>query len=188
MGDNIIPFGKYKGQEIDQVAARDPQYLQWLTQQGWFVEKFQQLVVNINNFGAVPEETPAHNAMQAKFLDIAFRRAVALAIRFSREIDEDVHFERVADVLFSGIAVEIKPSLGDDYPAVLRQMRNQRRGPEAYFARVWILLVGEYTGTGATLEQVRQVFAASGIKVVLAAEIEAKLNSTVSHETEERDP
>jgi uncharacterized protein (DUF3820 family) len=28
--NDIIPFGKYRGQEIAQVQQRDPAYVQWL--------------------------------------------------------------------------------------------------------------------------------------------------------------
>src|SRR5262245_54362210 len=72
----IIPFGKYRGQEIEEIKQRDPAYLQWLTQQAWFAEKFgptYQLV--INNFAPPSEETPAHNALQVQFLDLNFRKA-----------------------------------------------------------------------------------------------------------------
>jgi len=59
--DKIIPFGKYKGQEIEQVIARDPQYVQWIMQQAWFQEKFQPIYqVVINQFAPPSEDTPAH--------------------------------------------------------------------------------------------------------------------------------
>jgi hypothetical protein len=56
--------------------------------------------------------------------------------------------------------IECKPSLGDDYPAVLRQMRA---------AKTNSLVIGAYAGTGATLEQVREVF--GEIKILTVAEI-----------------
>lgn len=59
---------------------RDPQYLQWLMQQQWFGEKFSHLIQIVqvtNNFGAVQEKTPEHNAMQAQFLYEDFRKRVA---------------------------------------------------------------------------------------------------------------
>ncbi len=63
------------------------------------------------------------------------------------------------------IRVECKPVLGDDYPAVLRQMI--AHGSEA-------LLIGRggYQGIGATYEQVKKIFSASRIKVVLLADID----------------
>jgi hypothetical protein len=62
--------------------------------------------------------------------------------------------------------VEIKPSLSDDYPAVLRQMRSLKSA-----GCVCILLIGQYQGKGATLDQVRRIFQTSDIRVVLRSEI-----------------
>jgi hypothetical protein len=56
------------------------------------------------------------------------------------------------------LRIEIKPSMGDDYPAVLRQMKVNMCD---------LLYLVEYTGTGVSLEQVKQMFAASGITVFL---------------------
>lgn len=60
--------------------------------------------------------------------------------------------------------VECKPTLGDDYPAVLRQMKANNDNA---------LLLGEggYSGVGATFDQVRQIFATSKIKIVCLSEV-----------------
>lgn len=73
--------------------------------------------------------------------------------------EDDDH--RYRDVFFS---VECKPSLGDDYPAVLRQMKADETK---------ILLIGDggYTGIGATLAQVRSIFATASIRIVLLSEV-----------------
>jgi hypothetical protein len=208
---DVIPFRKYRGQEVAQVMQRDPACVQWLMQQAWFPEKFApiyQLVVN--NFAAPSEETPAHNALQVQFLELDFRaafwragldkeadwagvteshrkarrvyfRVPCLSAYHRRHDDSERHrqhhrkevierwanwrfrhdpavqqllltgpvFEEDADVEFTAIIVagfpglsdldakrkyrlfiEIKPSMGDDYPAVLRQIKRQRRGVE----------------------------------------------------------
>jgi uncharacterized protein (DUF3820 family) len=53
--------------------------------------------------------------------------------------------------------IEIKPTVGDDYPAVLRQMkRNESK----------TLFLKDYIGVGATKEQFIKTFAASGFNVV----------------------
>lgn len=59
--------------------------------------------------------------------------------------------------------VEVKPIVGDDYPAILRAMKAVR-------ARQ--LLVGEYTGTGATWNELVRVFELSGITAVLLDDVE----------------
>ena len=57
----IIPFGKYKGQSIE-VLRNDPEYVQWMTTQDWFRERFAWFhTLIINNFGEA-SETPEHNA------------------------------------------------------------------------------------------------------------------------------
>lgn len=62
------------------------------------------------------------------------------------------------------LAIEIKPVIGDDYPAVLRQMK--RTGAN-------VLFVGEYRGQGATQEQFVKTMATAGIRVMFASELEA---------------
>lgn len=200
---NIIPFGKYKGRSIADVAAADPSYLQWCMQQNWFVEQYAHLVVNVTNFVSPSEATPAHNAMQVRFLDEEYRYAFAWAA-FSGVKECEVgpaKFELISDVVFDltlergeegcrydatyPILVELKPSLGDDFPAVLRQIKKQRERVDTAAAIyrspfggrkdsqdcVWVLLIGEYTGTGATLDQLREVFWADTIYVVTADEV-----------------
>jgi hypothetical protein len=64
--------------------------------------------------------------------------------------------------------IELKPTLGDDYPAVLRQMRDQqRRRFEGYYnCRCHVLCYGEFNARGATLEQVKKIFAQANISVI----------------------
>lgn len=59
--------------------------------------------------------------------------------------------------------VEVKPIIGDDYPAILRAMKAVKTKQ---------LLVGEYCGAGATWEEVVKVFALSGITVVRLEDVE----------------
>ena len=73
-GQNVIPFGKYRGQPIEVLEA-DPQYAKWLAGQGWFRSHHQNLhAIIINNFQE-PSETPEHNALQALFLGETIQRA-----------------------------------------------------------------------------------------------------------------
>jgi hypothetical protein len=62
-----------------------------------------------------------------------------------------------------GITVQIKPVLGDDYPAVLRAMKA---------VKTKFLLVRDYTGIGATWGEVKQVFALDAIRAVLLEDVE----------------
>jgi len=90
----------------------------------------------------------------------------------------EVQFEvNGADVLIWCIGlslsfkVEIKPAVGDDYPAIIRQMRNIRAPGSR------ILLLYRYTGIGATYEQVVEIFSRSNIKVVTLSEVMAAMEA-----------
>jgi hypothetical protein len=61
-------------------------------------------------------------------------------------------------------AIELKPSVGDDYPVVLRQMRANHSN---------VLFLREYTGKGATREQFVKTFNTAGIAVVFADQVAA---------------
>jgi hypothetical protein len=65
------------------------------------------------------------------------------------------------------IAVEIKPSVGDDYPAILRQMKMTRIHPDYQ-----CLIYENFNAIGATIDQFKSVFESSGFKVFSFADIE----------------
>lgn len=60
------------------------------------------------------------------------------------------------------VFVELKPTLGDDYPAVLRQVANN----EANF-----IIIENYNGVGATYNQVKEIFKRSGKYLIKLSEI-----------------
>jgi len=228
MNNEMIPFGKYKGQPLE-VLEHDPEYADWIAQQSWAKERYPQIVnIIINKFGE-SEETPDHNAMQAKFLEpsycvmtagamglFKFREnpldQVAAIVEFAKkhnaeigfyeppsveqligridlEVDAiDVQFAlhsyetaiatvkndwspkesrstRIISALRWKLKLELKPTIGDDYPAVLRQMRNN--GTET-------LVYGKYSGVGVTEEVFRKFFKSQGIGVISESEIESK--------------
>ncbi len=177
MGDNaVIPFGKYKGKTVEQISQQDPQYLQWLKGQSWFIEKYQQLI--INNFGPAEVDTPEHNAFQARFLDKEYcEKFIALIIkRFTFRVeyfkkgfslDEkkfepkrggDVWLKIIGEHSYSlGLIIELKISLGDDYPSVMRQI-SQQQGSGYHSDLIHVLIIKEYAGNGCSYEQVYEMF------------------------------
>jgi len=219
----VIPFGKHKGRLLEEVMEADPAYLQWLTGQPWFRDRFVNLYQVIINRGAESEDTPEHNAMQVRFLEDDYclrfircyrpnideqaraylermlpswikdaweeepkarlrellerlRAGSQLRFEFYRDFEAHgadvvlntlVHIveSRASDACYTlELRIEIKPVVGDDYPAVLRQMRvNQSQ----------VLFVGQYTGAGATEEQFVKTFAAAGKRVIFAREVES---------------
>lgn len=227
----VIPFGKHKGHTVDQVLTDDPGYADWLLGQGWLAERFADLHAAITSRGAGTDDTPEHNALQARFLDDSFRMALVLAAdpeSISQKAKNDyailternrwrhpedrankpsvydiamnarlftklVAFEfRGIDVIvervfshkdkpeFEGLpsdwrwlgqfsrylTVEIKPSLGDDFPTVIRQMKRL----DARY-----LLVGSYSGRAVPLPSLRQMFEVNGMVLVTVQEVEAEI-------------
>lgn len=74
----------------------------------------------------------------------------------------------------TSVAIEIKPSLGDDFPAVLRQFKSasaynrwMERCPYS------VLLIGQYNGVGATFDEMTDYFLSSGIIVITSGEIDS---------------
>ena len=75
------------------------------------------------------------------------------------------------------IFVEIKPCLGDDFPAVLRQIKTNSKIKidKHYYEDIYgikVLIIDKFTAEGATFEQVKQVFELSNIKLLPISEIE----------------
>jgi hypothetical protein len=287
----IIPFGKHKGRTVADVLATDPQYAEWMLGQAWFADRFAELHAALLSRGAATDDTPEHNAIQARFLDPLFQAAfVLLAIgpkkwqerqgtareneleirqhpglhkwqsqlsthrsnikylqdRIERcrsdytmasmvshwETDvakEKIKLQEVEQILADSrrraeatpvavifgssagferrgvdvvlrwwftiaerearqpgsargfedaVGIEIKPSLGDDFPTVMRQME-RLEGPamtaDGYRSLpVRILVIDQFAGR-LPLETVRQMFAANGRRLVTVREIEAEI-------------
>lgn len=181
---DIVPFGKHKGKPVDALLD-DREYVEWLTQQGWFREKYGNIYQVVINNGAEPSETPEHNAMQARFLDEEYGQALIRQLLNAKNEKwfSNAHlvgFEKAGtDVLIStheyAVCVEIKPTVGDDYPAILRQIKRLGRTAKIDYTeydRFNVLFVGSYTGVGATKEQFVQIFKLSDITVIFADDLD----------------
>jgi hypothetical protein len=59
--------------------------------------------------------------------------------------------------------IEIKPQLGDDFPGVLRQMKNSKADT---------LVIGSFDARGCGIEDVRQIFASSECKIIILSDIQ----------------
>jgi hypothetical protein len=64
------------------------------------------------------------------------------------------------DIKIDKIAIEIKPYVGDDYPAILRQMKMTQIHPYCQ-----CLVYENFNAIGATIDQLKSVFASSGFMV-----------------------
>lgn len=194
---DIVPFGKYKGQPVEDMLA-DEGYMAWLEAQPWFRERFSHLLKKRD--ADAMSRTPVHNRLQALFLDAAYQAAfLRVALPSEKVRNAVVSFEDSVEVDFSrrrahgdvvmrleveryderdkeiytsrrNLAVEIKPSVADEYPGVLRQMaRNLSH----------VLFVDSYIGEGATEAQFVAIFAASGKHVVFKRDVD---NEIARHE------
>jgi hypothetical protein len=72
--------------------------------------------------------------------------------------------------------VEIKPLMGDDFPLVLRQMKH---------SKAKYLYLGEYTGFGANLDQVREIFGTSNKFILTKADVDAEYRRLMGETAEE---
>jgi len=70
----LVPFGKYKGQPVE-VLANDRGYCDWLMSQGDFLDRYTGIKTLIVNNFKEPEDTPDHNRLQAMFLNDEFLEA-----------------------------------------------------------------------------------------------------------------
>lgn len=93
--------------------------------------------------------------IEAKIHKIGFEcRGIDVVIHFS--------FSKGQASYSSEAKIELKPSLGDDYPGILRQMKSSQSN---------ILVIKDYTGVGASYEQVCKIFKTGGIKIILLTDI-----------------
>lgn len=251
--NRLMEFGKYKGQPVE-VLANDPNYCQYLINQHGFKEQNYSLYqIIINNFFE-PNDTPEHNALQARFTDNNFcfalgklcnwilmhksscirniERAINKLERANynsysnnqQKIDEliihrngmkenvyiknGIEYNGFNDPLFiigkvfeqdgwdliiqtddantnssycrgdflayndcdikmNKIAVEIKPTLGDNYPAILRQMKMAKTHPDFQ-----CLVYESFNATNVTLDQIKEIFSSFDFKIFSFIEIE----------------
>jgi hypothetical protein len=70
------------------------------------------------------------------------------------------------------VHVECAPVLGEDYPSVLRRIKDHRwRDQYGYIGFSRVVLVERFEASGATLDPARRIFAASGIALLLVDDL-----------------
>jgi hypothetical protein len=226
MGEpNIVPFGKYRGQPIERLAG-DKEYIDWLSAQPWFRERYASLyTIIINHFSPASDDTPEHNALQALFLEAQFCTQFLAAARPSWWVKEaeftrrnletppttaeyrslaeiyataasgtatieyrsrpqfevggvDVTLEIEAFILpmrqperntpsvKTSAKIEIKPTVGDDYPSILRQVKALKADT---------VFLESYVGSGITEQQFIALFRNERIAIVFHRDIAERL-------------
>lgn len=92
---------------------------------------------------------------------------VFVGLKYRCEIDLKTEFSVSAMPVYEERYIEIKPCLGDDFPAVLRQMKANSKKING----TRILIIDEFSAVGATLEQVKQTFLLSDIYLIKLSDI-----------------
>ncbi|RII24981.1 MAG: hypothetical protein CXR30_19395 [Geobacter sp.] len=250
MSQEIMTFGKYKGESVE-VLATDKKYAEWLLAQPWFKQEHLNIyTIVVNNFRH-PVDTPEHNALQVKFLDPKYalklayllkpdifywtpekitevlksrlgdikdikhleaiknkinnlpdqqllhisepnlenkydvsysaRYGIYLNFDYFMQNQEDIYSFSFNNNQFMNIALEIKPTIGDDFPSVLRQIKASMPITMEVYDNIvlkktfYCLLVGEYTGVGASKEQFIQYFQSQKYNVIFVKDLESVL-------------
>jgi len=66
---------------------------------------------------------------------------------------------------------ELKTSLGDDYPCVLRKMKNQIKLTKGRYDSHYVLLVKDFESDSATEDDLKKIFKQTGIRVIFLREL-----------------
>lgn len=161
--DGNVCFGKYKGKPVEEMI-RDTNYMNWLNDQIWYrekmaprVKKYQQQVEHPNK----DHPTPAHNRLQNKFLDQEFIRGFRMLFEEKLLTNDPPHvvFEEKFgwDVIlrsdYRTYRIELKTTVGDEYPCILRKMAQQYSNTQRSYSFVErykvgrpVLLIANYYG------------------------------------------
>lgn len=109
--------------------------------------------------------------------DVSYSVRYGVFIRFEYELPDrdDTFFFDFDRSHFMNLSVEIKPTIGDDFPSVLRQMKASMptSDNDRINKRYNCLLVGDYTGEGANREQFIQYFQTQGYRVIFASDLDS---------------
>lgn len=186
----LMNFGKYRGEPVAEVTARDPSYIDWCMAQDNLRRRLEPIINIIQVTPADDQETPEHNILQAKYFDPELIHNLIVnnvprelypsryhhshnrpflpptTVYVERE-GWDVFAEWQEDIGSVGCGIELKPSIGDDYPSVLRQI-NKYPSP-----RLKMCVYQKYNGC-VPIATVKQMFVASGIH--LCGDISATSN------------
>jgi hypothetical protein len=134
------------------------------------------------SIGLRPDEITAGPTFERCGFDVVFELSAISNMPITVEVfdEESLAYRREAicgpqkNFYTALVALELKPTISDDYPAVLRQVKAARArlygltGLRCEAAAV--VYCAAYSGRGATLAEVREIFSLSGVHFLIAAE------------------
>ena len=127
------------------------------------IDRIQKEIDVLDDPGNFPPVISSEVTFESRGVDVAVRGWVHVTTS---------HGEKSTCMLYDA-KVELKPTLGDEYPTVIRQMRRLEAD---------VLVVGMYTGRGVSEPQMRAMFGSSGIRVVFLQEIEEEMRKAATPE------
>lgn len=131
-------------------------------------QAYRDLHIAEKHLEELPKKCWPHMSSSVKFehnrADVWFRMKAEICFPSNIKVEDlpkPLHCLRAE----ADFALEIKPTVGDDYPAILRQMNH---------TKAKYLFLEEYTGIGVTVDQFRDMFAESDKIVVFRGEVDAQ--------------
>lgn len=183
-----VRFGRYKNKPVEHLL-RDHNYKMWLKQQSWLFF-YDRVLYEILHHPQTPhppthmipnQPTPAHNKIQNKFLDQIFcvrflKKNIPKRKKWHKhQITMEFEFQGWDVMLSSDKSktknfIEIKTTMSDEYPNILRKMKDQMGRTEGK-AR-FFLLVQNFNSVFTDRQTLQTIFQNSGIHVVFGDEME----------------
>lgn len=211
----VVNFGKYKGKCISTLLA-DNDYIEWLKQQSWLEnhKNIYNIIINQSISSNNNSNTPEHNKLQNLFLDKENQKKLInhfkldnyeiLKCIFEDKFNWDICLYTVSIInddefnlpknVYNWICCELKTSLSDDYPCVLRKMKNQKllmKSNDNYYNHFndifnydlhseftefnkikFILLIESFTSKYTSNEELKEIFKQSNINVIFMEELD----------------
>ena len=127
------------------------------------VDRIQKEIDKLDDLNGIAPKISSEVTFESRGVDVVARGWVHVTTS---------HGEKSTCMLYDA-KVELKPTLGDEYPTVIRQMRRLEAD---------VLVVGMYTGRGVSEPQMRVMFGSSGIRVVFLQEIEEEMRKAATPE------
>jgi uncharacterized protein (DUF3820 family) len=207
-----INFGKYKGKCISELLS-DIEYVKWLKQQSWLEERnktIYNIIIKNDLSPNTNSKTPEHNKLQNLFLNKDNQQKLVNYYKLDNNTILKIIFEDkfnwdfclyIADLKscndINVFCCELKPTLSDDYPCVLRKMKNQieqmKKGSNMFMhctelfennhhlrycsdKTKYILLIESFTSKYTSKKGLITIFKQSNIDVIFINELFNNLN------------
>jgi hypothetical protein len=133
LSGQVVPFGKYKGRSVAELAADDG-YREWVLAQPWVRERYTVFYNVLVQGTPPPQDSPEHNEMQARFLDEAWCLGL---VRCLKGLSDDGLGNALDQVTaWQKTNKAINPAVADQYeiePAEVSGTEFEHKGWDVFF-------------------------------------------------------